>query len=594
MAKDKNKVVDNEAVPMHRWVTTRKTKKYIIIKYPKFFTKNTKVVGSGFTIQLLPWVKTAQVCLANRTIDIPVDRLETSEKVDITFDADITYRVSGEAFFEDYWAKHKAELIDKYSDDDELLGKEMERAQLIADIQRLIDELNHFISMIPTGYTQTDEDKAEISNKIKAIYARIQNGFNINNRKYNEECAALGLVVSDPNAWANLTFDLTQYNRIADMLTNASELLSNPIRSKERNAHRAPIKKLFSLGVIKLKAKNEWTRNHPALIYKLENNPVDLRNMIMTVVKDCLAKYCSRHTEKDIRSGFVNNDAEFMQEVNTALAVYGIELVDVKLKKIDQADKGLSEAYAKQLIAEEEKKAKEIAAQGDAAKIKINVAALKEVGLSDAAVAQILQLQSAPNAQVIAIPGLEQLANAVVQRVQPQAEPAPVAEPVQEQTSEPVQEPVSEPVQAESEPFSTDFREVQEPVAEPVQEPTPAEPEQISDPDLPKAVQFDSLDENADIQSAPVEEPVSEPTPAEPEPVVEEPIETAELSTKEKLFYARLELQAKAQKKLFDEAFAEYQQLVANGTIEEAATKLEELDKIHDDLEEINKQLIKK
>ena len=534
----KEELKKSYAIPQHRLINNRVNKNFVIIKYPKFFVKNTKAVDASIIVQPLWWVKYAQVYLGNRPYDIPVDKLETKNKIDIKFDADITYRVSGEAYFKDYWRIHQDQYTEKYLEENEDINMKpvSDRNFLIQEIDRTLKAFEETLTKFKNreDLNTCNITVAEMDNDcnlFKGVFRNVLSNYNITNGKFLDKCFNAGIVINSNDAFRDFEIKIAQYEEIIDILYTLKGLMMNPINSENYEVHRLKEANFYK---IRKEAKREWSYNHPAIKFKLDNNSETINQMVRTTVKNCLVQYCSRKTYDEIRLGFVSDDALFMEEANRSLAKYGIELVDVKIKKLDQADERLSNAYAQKVIAKEEGEARKTQAQANAE-------------------AAILEAQGKATAKIEEAKGTAEANNLVYGSMQQYA------------SSEAINQRL---VADGSANYSINNFNVGSGIPVTVQQPVPAsvEPQNVQD-------QTPAAPVSGDAQ-------VNEQT----ESIIEN------LSPKAKLQFIKLQLESERQEKVLNEKLAEYENLFKTGDMSAADEKEKEINEIAEQLEQIEEE----
>ena len=119
---------------------------------------------------------------------------------------------------------------------------------------------------------------------------------------------------------------------------------------------------------------------------RLQGRKANARSRLSQRVNDSLRQEFGKRTVKDVISGDRNRIMEIVRKsMNEEAATLGIEIIDVRLKRVDLAQT-ISEGVYKRMAAERERVAKELRAEGEEAaeKIRADADRQRQILLADA------------------------------------------------------------------------------------------------------------------------------------------------------------------------------------------------------------------
>lgn len=345
-----------------RYGFIRVPRNVILMKY-NTITSTPKVVEGGLLFNLLPNVETVGIDGKYFTYDLPVSEVEAMANkgdsldqagINVDIDSVVTYKVKDDPTYKQYLASEEEK------------AKKKKRINTKKYIDKLLNKVDGL----------SNEDISNISMiKLKAGIYDCLNDDNPLRRDF-EPYAGYKL-----SGELNLNGDVVGDNILNDSnflikLRTVANSLKNPVLRDNERKH----------GIKELK---QWKEEHGAIkkYYALSNNKAEVEKQIYAVVNDALKRFCREKTYAEVRKTKISEEMDFILELNNSLEKFGLEIVDIRFKSVEQHNKELSQAFEQKAIAEQELEAAKFKADAkkveEKAKIEAVVETLKDNGMYD-------------------------------------------------------------------------------------------------------------------------------------------------------------------------------------------------------------------
>lgn len=340
---DKKEKATGSSEMRYRFVTKRDNDLEIIVVRNVLIPKKIHVVNDDIKFTLNPFKRTAKLYVGDRKNDIEVKKIEIDGDTNVNIDLDVTYKISGEAYFKDYWDKKNAKTAEGVSN------------------QKLVSDLNSIKAKIVDG-NLSRRDFIKIKEVLNVLLHRnlADNGLN------NRIMAAKTLIssrINDPKVNVDL-------NIIDDIVNDAKIIFEQPINSNNQDEHRNAIKRFT------LKDKSNWKYQHGATkFYSMaEKKYSDIEKHLVSEINTQIKTVCARMSYEEIKN-IKHFEQAVLDDINLNLARYGIEVTTIRVQHVDQFSEELDAAADKVRVAQKEKEAITIKADAEAAAIRLKGAA---------------------------------------------------------------------------------------------------------------------------------------------------------------------------------------------------------------------------
>jgi len=342
------KAKEEIALMKYRFVNTRANDKSIMIVRNVLLPKLTHVVAGDVKVTLNPLKKTAQLYVGDVEDDTKVEKVEVEGETNVNIDLHIIYKISGEAYVEQYYNKKYVQKSNNTSNSDLLVELDTIKNMIISSndgnlSRRSLLKIKEVLNVI-MHRNLTDNELVERLRTVKDIIAN---------------------KISNPSAPLDL-------NIVDDVINDVKINFENAINSNNQDVHRNAVREFKELSKKNKKIeKKKWQYNHGAIkVYSiLEKDPSFIVKVVESEVNAHVKTMCSKMYYDEVKNLKHINES-IITEINKNLEQYGIEVSSVIVKSVDQANEELDKAGDRVKIAEREKEATIIKAKGEAEAIR--------------------------------------------------------------------------------------------------------------------------------------------------------------------------------------------------------------------------------
>lgn len=373
------KAKEESALMKYRFVNTRANDKSIMIVRNVLLPKLAHVVAGDIKVTLNPFKKTAQLYVGDVEDDTKVEKVEVEGETNVNIDLHIIYKISGEAYVEQYYNKKYVQKSNNTSNSDLLVELDTIKNMIISSndgnlSRRSLLKIKEVLNII-MHRNLTDN---ELVDRLRAVKDIIANK------------------ISNPSAPLDL-------NIVDDVINDVKINFENAINSNNQDVHRDAVREFKELSKKnKIIEKKKWQYNHGAIkVYSiLEKDPSFIVKVVESEVNAHVKTMCSKMYYDEVKNLKHINES-IITEINKNLEQYGIEVSSVIVKSVDQANEELDKAGDRVKIAEREKEATIIKAKGEAEAIREKAEAeadaerKRQIAIADGIGAKARELASA-------------------------------------------------------------------------------------------------------------------------------------------------------------------------------------------------------